>query len=155
MCPIQTTDAANPYYYKTRRGSSTWSHSKTKGCCHANFFQKKLYLHQIILLINLLQLRHLKSQITFHPFVLLYNNYTLHPSYKKTVKKTWNFLKIEKRKDANLFRKKIIFTSSYSKNLIYSYKKKTRYIYTRSYAYQIVSQFIHFSATHLKRKTLS
>ena len=25
-----------------------------------------------------LQLRHLKSQITFHPFVLLYNNYTLH-----------------------------------------------------------------------------
>ena len=88
MCPIQTTDAANPYYYKTRRGSSTWSHSKTKGCCHANFFQKKLYLHQIILLINLLQLRHLKSQITFHPFVLLYNNYTLHHSYKKTVKKT-------------------------------------------------------------------
>ena len=84
MCPIQTTDAANPYYYKTRRGSSTWSHSKTKGCCHANFFQKKLYLHQIILLINLLQLGRLKSQITFHPFVLLYNNYTLHHSYKKT-----------------------------------------------------------------------
>ena len=49
---------------------------KTEGCRHANFFQKKLYLHQIILLINLLQLGRLKSQITFHPFVLLYNNYT-------------------------------------------------------------------------------
>ena len=47
-------------------------------------FRKKLYLHQIILLINLLQLGRLKSQITFHPFVLLYNNYTLHYSYKKT-----------------------------------------------------------------------
>ena len=47
-------------------------------------FRKKFY--QIILLINLLQLRHLKSQITFHPFVLLYNNYTLHHSYKKTTK---------------------------------------------------------------------
>ena len=57
---------------------------KTEGCRHANFFQKKLYLHHIILLINLLQLGRLKSQITFHPFVLLYNNYTLHHSYKKT-----------------------------------------------------------------------
>ena len=57
---------------------------KTEGCRHANFFQKKLYLHQIILLINLLQLGRLKSQITFHPFVLLYNNYTLHHSYKLT-----------------------------------------------------------------------
>ena len=49
-------------------------------------FRKKLYLHEIILFSNLLQLRHLKSQITFHPFVLLYNNYTLHHSYKKRTK---------------------------------------------------------------------
>ena len=75
MVAEQTTDAADLKIFENR---------KTEECCNANFFQKKLYLHQIILLINLLQLGRLKSQITFHPFVLLYNNYTLHHSYKKT-----------------------------------------------------------------------
>ena len=82
---------------------------------------------QIILLINLLYLGHLKSQMTFHLFVLLHSYYTYHHSYKKIVKtdceKDLNLVENMKTKGCrhvNLFQKKLYFHQT---TIIYNYEK--------------------------------
>ena len=98
---------------------------KTEGCRHANFFQKKLYLHQIILLINLLQLGRLKSQthLSCCTTIILYITH-IKRQQQVTVKKDLKLFENRKTKGRKSLSEKIIFTSSYGKNLIYNYEKR-------------------------------
>ena len=106
--------------------------------------------------VKQLHLGHLKSQITFHPFFLLYDNYTLHHSYYKTTKtdrekdsKLLENIKTKGCGHSNLFQEKFYF---HEITIIYNYEKRD-YIYTRSYDNQILSYNWFISASTSKRNS--